>query len=171
MQTHSLRRAIPASLNICFALLAIALVMLACSAGPAVSEETDRESATNPQTPPSLAEALEEHGAIVGRTDEVDQPFFSVPGVILSVDGEDVQVFEYESERARRDESELISDDGRTIGTQSVHWIGNPRFWAHDRLLVLYLGENEDVIAHLSALLGSPIAGPSSRTLESQNLS
>lgn len=138
-----------------------ALMLAVCSATPGGSEERHDPAGRNLQSLQDLTRALEERGAEVEREGDVDQPFFSPPGVMLDVGGEDVQVFAYESEAARREESAAISADGTTIGTSQVHWIGTPRFWAGGRLLVLYLGDDETVREHLSAVLGSPIAGPS----------
>lgn len=161
MQIHSLITPLSIKPAARLVLLAAAVAIFgACSASPAASENTDTTSRVQPETLQSLVEALEGRGASVERKNEVEQPFFSVNGTMLSIDGEDVQIFEYESEAVRRGESSAISADGRTIGTQSVHWIGNPRFWAQGRILVLYLGEDEEVIGHLSSLLGSPIAHP-----------
>ena len=143
------------------ALMALLTVTLAaCSGTPGVSDESAGEGGAAVRTLASFVEVLEERGVEVEREGEVDQPFFSPPGIMLSVDGEDVQVFEYDSEAARQEVSNAISTDGAAIGTSQVHWIGTPHFWAGGRILVLYLGGEETVVEHLSAVLGPPIAGP-----------
>lgn len=137
------------------------LELMACSATPVVSEEEQVPQGEEiARTLRDLTQALEERGAEVEREGEVDQPFFSPPGTMLGVGGEDVQVFEYASAAARQEESAAISADGTTIGTNQVHWIGTPRFWASGRLVVLYLGDDETLRELLSAILGPPIAGP-----------
>lgn len=114
-------------------------------------EETDLDE---------LCAALEEAGFATEVGDEVEQPFFAVTGRFLRLDGDDVQVFEYPDAAARRADSETISADGRTIGGAKPMWIGTPRFWAGGRIIVLYLGDDEQVIEALSGVLGGPIAGP-----------
>lgn len=141
----------------------LTLTLAACSGTPAVSNESAGEGGAAVSTLRSFVQALEERGVEVETEGEVDQPFFSPPGIMLSVAGEDVQVFEYDTEAARQEASEAISADGTAIGTSQVHWIGTPRFWAGGRILVLYLGGDETVVEHLSAVLGSPIAGRDGR--------
>lgn len=136
------------------------LLIVACSFQPTYARDTGQDDHEKPTTLETLVEALEQRGAVVERSGDVDQPFFSPTGIMISIDGETIQVFEYESAQARRNESESISPSGTTIGTHSMHWIGTPRFWASGRILVLYLGTDEAIIETLSTLLGSAIAGP-----------
>jgi hypothetical protein len=39
-----------------------------------------------------------------------------------------------------------------------ITWIGPPRFYKKDRLIVLYVGSNSDVIRLLDTVLGRPVA-------------
>ena len=107
-----------------------------------------------------LRRDLEERGSTTELGDEVEQPFFAVTGRFLRVDDEEVQVFQYPDEEARRADSKQISPDGRTIGKTKPMWIGTPRFWARGRLVVLYLGDDEAVIEAVSDPLGPTLAGP-----------
>ncbi len=106
-----------------------------------------------------VVEQLQDAGAAVIVAGPVDQPFFSGKGRVLEINGEEVQIFEYPSEEARLADSEQISADGYQIGTTMVSWVAPPRFWATDRYILLYLGENSEVIELLNAIAGRPIAG------------
>ncbi|HSH21300.1 MAG TPA: hypothetical protein VK992_01620, partial [Candidatus Caenarcaniphilales bacterium] len=49
-------------------------------------------------------------------------------------------------------------DDPSNIGTSIVEWAGEPKFWLRDRVLVLYLGTDEQVEDGLVSVLGEPFA-------------
>lgn len=107
----------------------------------------------------SFIDRLRALGAHVESSGEVEQPFFSVSGEAITVDGEHVQVFAYDSAGAADAEAALVSPDGRTVGNSKPHWIASPHFFKKDRLLVLYLGDNGAVLKRLEAALGRPFAG------------
>ena len=102
---------------------------------------------------------LEAAEATVRQAGEVEQAFFSVGGQLLSLDGQDVQVFEYPDAAYRQTESDQISSDGSTIGTTMITWVDQPNFWAKGRLIVLYVGRDAATIEMLSGILGEPLTG------------
>lgn len=91
----------------------------------------------------------------------VDQPFFTVRGQIMKLEGSDVQVFQYASDDSRQAESDQISEDGSSVGTSMIAWIDQPNFWAKDSLIVLYVGTDSVIQSILSGVLGDPITQPS----------
>lgn len=99
-------------------------------------------------------------GAGATAAGEVDQPFFSIPGRMIKVHGEDVQVFQYANTAAADAEAAPISRDGSGVGTRKIHWIGSPHFFKKGKLLVLYVGDNDKVLGSLGAVLGQQFAGP-----------
>ena len=98
--------------------------------------------------------------AVVGveESGEVSQPFFSVAGNSITVDGEVIQVFEYPDVQSADTEAATISPDGSTIGTSSVAWVDTPHFYKKGRMIVLYVGDTE-LTDLLEGLLGEQIAG------------
>lgn len=64
---------------------------------------------------------LRSTGATVETGDSIQQPFFSLEGKTIRVNGQDVQIFEYADENARQAESSKISKDGSSIGTSMVN--------------------------------------------------
>ncbi|MBI2753011.1 MAG: hypothetical protein HYX46_05800 [Betaproteobacteria bacterium] len=91
--------------------------------------------------------------------EQVVQPFFSVKGRVIRVIGEDVQVFQYRNAAQSDAQAALISSDGMTIGSAKVHWLGPPHFFRIDRLIVLYIGQDDQVLRALEATLGRQFAG------------
>lgn len=89
----------------------------------------------------------------------MEQPFFSVKGKMIEVQGEGVQVFQYLSAAEADGEAALVSSSGSTIGTTKVHWIGPPHFYKKGKLLVLYVGDDDKLLKVLEAALGRQFAG------------
>jgi hypothetical protein len=107
----------------------------------------------------SLIDALRAAGVDVKPVGDVDQPFFSIKGRMIKVHGEDVQVFQYADAAAADAEAAPISHDGTAVGTRKIHWIGSPHFYKKEKLLVLYVGDNDKVLKTLAAVLGRQFAG------------
>lgn len=106
----------------------------------------------------SLIDNLRAAGIIVKRAGEVVQPFFSVKGMIIKVRGEDVQVFQYSHKTETDAQAAQVSPDGSTVGTTKIHWIGTPHFYKSEKLLVLYVGDNDNVLKALDDVLGQQFA-------------
>jgi hypothetical protein len=111
------------------------------------------------QTTDELITSLEAAGAVVEVTGAVDEPVFQTAAQNLTVDGQQVQVFEFADEASRQAAADTISANGFIIGTLSVDWIGQPHFWPGGRLIVLYVGEDQAVIDLIHSLMGDPITG------------
>jgi hypothetical protein len=107
----------------------------------------------------SLIDSLRAAGVNVEPQGEVDQPFFSVKGRMIKVHSEDVQVFEYSTASAADAEAALVSPDGRGVGRTKLHWVGPPHFYKKEKVLVLYIGDNDQVLKALEAVLGPQFAG------------
>jgi hypothetical protein len=107
----------------------------------------------------SLIDNLRAANATVNPAGEVSQPFFSVKGQVIEVNGEDVQVFEYIDKAAAEAEARLVSPDGSSIGTSMVSWIAPPHFYQAGRIIVLYVGESGSVMDALKSVLSPQFAG------------
>ncbi len=104
-------------------------------------------------------EELRTNGASVGDAGEIEQAFFSVKGKVVKVNGEDLQVFEYEGEEETNSQASLVSTDGSSIGTSMVSWIDEPHFYKRGRIIVIYIGQNPTTIELISGILGEQFAG------------
>ena len=106
-----------------------------------------------------LVKALRGRGLKVERAGRVSQPFFSVGGSALTVNGDNVQVVRYASARAAAREAGRISPDGSGGATSTAMWVGPPHFHRKGRLIVLHVGSDAAVRDALTALLGPQFAG------------
>lgn len=147
----------------------VALLAAACGPGgvpkdPAGDEGQAPPAAVSPGEEMTgfsgFVDSLKAAGAQVEMGDEIDQSFFDVEGKIVRVNGADVQVFEFANEADRAAASGQISADGTEIGTSIIRWIAPPHFWAHENLIVLYLGEDAAMIELLNGVLGQQITQP-----------
>ncbi|MGI9067981.1 MAG: hypothetical protein ACR2HX_16465 [Pyrinomonadaceae bacterium] len=107
-----------------------------------------------------LTQKLRAHGATVALTKEkVRQPFFSMAGRIININGEPVQAFEYATPSAAAADASRVSDDGNTIGTSKPTWMATPHFFKSGKVMVLYLGRNQTIVDLLRTVLSNQFAG------------
>jgi hypothetical protein len=98
-------------------------------------------------------------GGIVETDGEISQPIFAVKGHRITVNGSDVQIFEFPSHTKATAEAARISPDGYSIGTTQVDWIAKPHFYNSGKLIILYVGENAVIERLLESVVGSQFAG------------
>jgi hypothetical protein len=95
---------------------------------------------------------------------------FSVDARDVTVNGSNIQVWEYEDAAAADTEAALISPDGSSIKIPinndeqifkicAYGWIASPHFYKASNLIVLYVGENHAVRDVLETVLGPQFAG------------
>lgn len=142
-----------------FVSIAPIVLNTACTERTPVSPGTVQDYAT-------LANNLRAAGAAVEAVGNVSQDFFSVKGQVIKVDGEDVQVFEYNDESAADAEAALVSPDGSLIGMTMVSWVAPPHFYKAGRIIVLYVGDDQLAIDLLESVLGPQFAGRSEIEIE-----
>lgn len=104
-------------------------------------------------------EELREKGAEAQSGESVEQAFFSVIGTMINLNGESVQVFEYDSAETMESDAVLVDADGGSIGTSMVSWVAAPHFYKKGRILVLYVGDNAETLGLLESVLGAQFAG------------
>jgi hypothetical protein len=123
------------------------------SPGPSISYTSNVEDYE------TLVSRLSAEGAFVERGDTITQPFFSVPAKTATISGDDLQVYEYLSEKTVEEESATVSSTGSSIGPNMVTWIKPPHFYKSRKMIVIYLGTNTDMINLLEEILGKQFAG------------
>ena len=143
------------------------------TASPAPSSTPGADSPTAPPTPTALpTESPISHGPAglvadlraLGIEAEEKSQFSAEPlstlGVQLCVAGEPVQVYVYGTpQEAAAVAAQIDPEDPSHLGRGAIiDWAGDPKFWLRDRILVLYLGTDEDVQAALVSLMGEPFA-------------
>ena len=143
-------------LSLTSSLILLSLALAAC-AGPA------------PTSPPAtggtfgyedLVAALEESGAEVQPGVMIEQDFFPVGAQVITINGQDVQVFEFDTQTGRQAAEATIQGNGYIIGTMSIDWISTPYFFSRDRLIVLYVGTDQSKLETLTGILGPALTGP-----------
>lgn len=136
--------------------LVFAYVISACgssatpNASPAALSVTDQGS---------LLAALRAAGATADLGDTLEPDFFSVPGQLVKVNEQDLQVFEYENTEAMEKDASQVAADGGSIGTSMVSWIDVPHFYKAGRIIVLYVGSDQTVLDLLNKVIGPQFAG------------
>lgn len=83
-------------------LLAVSFAILLAACAPQAEPEGGSPAQPALQDMESLVQALQAGGAQVETRGPVEQPFLAAPGQVISVDGADVQVFEYPRRRRWR---------------------------------------------------------------------
>ena len=109
-----------------------------------------------------LIAALRQQGAAVSHVETMPRtsfPFFSVNAERLSVNGENVHVFEHPSDGRAEREAQLISPDGSSFGSTAISWVSTPSFYRRSSTIVLYVGRTSDIAKVLTDVLGPPFAG------------
>ena len=103
-----------------------------------------------------LIQALQEAGVSVAETAITGDPAYPGVAQVIQVDGEIVQVIEYETVDARREVSDRITSGmGEMEG--ALVWAAGSNLWASGKLVVVYGGKDGGMILLLSGLLGDPL--------------
>ena|ERR1700694_4068909 len=115
-----------------------------------------------------LVVQLKAAGATVVPGSNVTQPFMTVEGRTLTVNGEQLQVFEYASVQDANAQASTISPDGTKFTTVSssgqhgasiVDWVKPPHLYTSGRVIVIYTGTSNPVMNLLVKILGKQFAG------------
>lgn len=107
----------------------------------------------------SFIEDLEKKDASTELVEIIEDSPFSVPGFVVSVNGEHVQVYEFISATKAHDATLLVSKDGTAIGTSMILWMDEPHFYSQGNVIVQYIGHNPETLSLLDSLLNKQFAG------------
>jgi hypothetical protein len=112
----------------------------------------------------SFVDSLRAKGLMVEPASSVEQPFLGAKGELLRVSGgglkqpAEVQSFEYPSADAAAADLAKIGANGQPEGTM-VEWKGAPHFFHKEKLVVLYVGDDQAMLDMLSGAMGPQVAG------------
>lgn len=107
----------------------------------------------------SFINSLEKRNIVPQVVEILEDTLFSVPAIVISVNGENIQVFEFASATEAQNASVLVSEDGTEIGTSIISWMDTPHFFTQDKIIVLYVGHNQEILDLLETLLDKQFAG------------
>lgn len=108
-----------------------------------------------------LINQIKSRGISVQPAGKIQQNMFAANPQVLSVNNEDIWVFEYRSERDAKEELAQVAPDGTAVAGKQIHLVGSPHFFQNGTLVVFYEGSNQDILSLLESLLGPQIAGKS----------
>lgn len=140
-------------------LLTFGIFFSACGGAPAANASNESPEPAAVEDQASLLAALQAAGATVETGDPISQPFFSVEGSTIKVNGADVQVFEYENAEEMELDSSQIAPDGSSNATTMITWIDTPHFYNSGRIIALYVGSDEAILGLLEKVIGPQFAG------------
>ena len=106
----------------------------------------------------SLISALQAVGANVATGWPVEQPFLQVPGQVLTVGGQELQVYEYADAAAAQADVAALADVLAGKGTTMVTWVAPPHAYRAGRVIALYVGDDAATLTLLQGVLGAPVA-------------
>lgn len=138
------------------AIVSLTIGAAACTSNPRTSQAVMDYS--------TLLTNLRASAVSIKEGEEVTkQPFFTVKGRLVAVDGGDIQVFEYPTPAKMETESKYVSPDGYafTAGNSvtNVSWIAPPHLYKAGRIMVIYVGIDKTITGLLENLLGKQFAG------------
>ncbi|MGH9999426.1 MAG: hypothetical protein ACRD90_06160, partial [Nitrosopumilaceae archaeon] len=107
----------------------------------------------------SFIDALEKKGITAEVVEILEDSSFSVPTIVVSMNGENLQVYEFPSATEAQNATLLVSEDGTEIGTSIIRWIDTPHFYTQGNIIVLYVGHTAETMNLLDSLLDKQFAG------------
>jgi hypothetical protein len=133
--------------------LGLGIVVSACAQGTGGSD-------------PPMAyglEAFTQALTAAGATVRTEGTFAADPlageGRNLCVDGQRVAVYSFAtSDDREKGQARIDPTDPFHVGNAIVEWLGTPRFWSRDLIIVGYNGPDQAVLAWITAALGQPFA-------------
>ena len=96
-----------------------------------------------------------------GAAAKVGSPFLADPiggqGMTVCVGAETLQTYAFiDHEAALAASTKIDRADPTRVDGGIVDWVGQPRFWLRDRIIVLYLGDDAATDAVVRGVLGQP---------------
>lgn len=110
----------------------------------------------------SLQAHLRAQGESVELAGTVKHPFFAIPGQIMVVNGQDIEVFQYADANALAADTRNVGPDGciGTVGGGMLDaWVAPPHFYKSAGVMVIYLGSDAKMLQLLTSVMGKQFAG------------
>lgn len=147
--------------------LLTATLLLAIVAGCAARPDSGATAPAAPAVPAprgatsssTLVAALRAAGLDVKDAGTIEQPFFSGPVQVFTVDGSDLQLFSFAGSGDAQRFAAQVSPTGGSIGTASMAWMAPPHFFHKDALIAISIAGSPKVLSELQRLLGPQFAG------------
>lgn len=89
----------------------------------------------------------------------IAKPYLSVPGKVVQVNGQPVQVFEYADLAVLDADVASLAPNASSINGVPLVWSAAPNFWRKGGLLALAVSNDRALVELISSVLGPPFAG------------
>ena len=142
--------------TLCALVIVLGLRLFGCGGSPGTSTPTESFAVKDRA---SLIIGFQASNATAEIVESVFQDFFSPEGSLVRVNGVDIQVFEYETPEAMEQEASQVAPDGGSVGTSMMMWMDAPHFYKTGRIIVLYVGSDENTLDLLQMVIGAQFAG------------
>lgn len=137
----------------------LALLLVVACGGPAPTASPGSSPTPAIDGAQGLIGDLADAGADAFAQETFDGAPLAAQAELVCVNGEEVRVYGYSSAEERAAAAARIDpNDPSNVGTAIIDWVGWPRFWERDRILVLYAGRDEATIDLLVSVMGDPFA-------------
>jgi hypothetical protein len=107
-----------------------------------------------------LLEKFEAAGIQVAlvRGNKIERPPLSADGILMTLEGDNIQVFEYSSSIfASKEANDFLESYGQASKNR-MSWTPTAHLYLESSLIVLYTGNRDEVVSSLDRALGSPLA-------------
>jgi len=101
-----------------------------------------------------LVDDLQKEGYSANAVSEIERNFFSVPGVIVTLDGDNIKVFEYRDKLSAEVDTLLFSESAKT---KYYAWRKDVNLYLKDNLIIFYTGSRKGVLEVLKNTVGEPM--------------
>jgi hypothetical protein len=109
--------------------------------------------------PQRLVSDLQSVGLAARIGSDQDASLLGGEATTVCVGNESISVYTFDDAGAASEAASTVNRrDPFQVGNAIVEWIGPPRFWIRDRVIVLYVGGDPAVDAALRSILGQPFA-------------
>lgn len=93
---------------------------------------------------------------------DVAQDFLPAVRKRMIIGSEAIDIYRYDNNESMEEDAGRIDSGGCTysgINSKKVSWTKAPHFYKKGNIIVLYVGNDRDIISHLSEILGNQFAG------------
>ncbi|WP_024616011.1 hypothetical protein [Clostridium sp. Ade.TY] len=89
------------------------------------------------------------------------EKLFSVSGKILSIKNGEIYVYEYNKDQKDKLKNDLnsIQNNNSIMNGGDIKWNVSPHFYSKGRVVVVYDGNNQEILNALSEIMGMPLVG------------
>jgi len=94
---------------------------------------------------------------------QLTESFIGAVPKIIKIDNAEAQIFEYSNESEMERNSAEINSDGSSVGNTMITWIDKPHFFKRGKIIMLYLGKDNNTLAKIEKILGKQFAGASNK--------